>query len=262
MIDLSSLNEKSKAAAFDLHIHTTYCDGINTPREMADEAVRLGMSCLGFSGHGYTFFDKSYCMSPPGTEEYISEITSLKREYAGRLKILCGVEQDIYSAAPTDGFDYVIGSVHYLLLGGEYIPVDESADILKCAAKKYFGGDMISLCEEYYRTVSRVAAVTHADIIGHFDLISKFNENGALFDERDARYVRAWRGAADALLPCRVPFELNTGAVSRGYRSRPYPAAEIIEYIRQGGGSFILSSDSHRKETLCFGFTEYEKLIK
>ena len=58
------------------------------------------------------------------------------------------------------------------------------------------------------------------------------------------------------------PFEINTGVVSRGYRALPYPAPDIREYIRSKGGKFILSSDSHSTETLCFGFEneEIEKL--
>ena len=44
------------------HTHTTYCDGESSPREIVDEAARLGMAELGFSGHSYTSFDESYCM--------------------------------------------------------------------------------------------------------------------------------------------------------------------------------------------------------
>ena len=55
-----------------------------------------------------------------------------------------------------------------------------------------------------------------------------------------------------------VPFEINTGAISKGYRTEPYPAKNIRDYIRQQGGRFILSSDSHRTDTLCYGFEEYE----
>ena len=100
-----------------------------------------------------------------------------------------------------------------------------------------------------------------ADIIGHFDLISKFNEAGALFDEADPRYIAASRAAADALLKTGKPFEINTGAISRGYRTAPYPSKALRDYIRQKGGSFLLSSDSHAKESLCCGFDMLESEI-
>ena len=58
----------------DLHTHTSFCDGTASPEEMAEAALRLGLDCLGFSGHSYTFFEESYCMSPAGTEEYIRRV--------------------------------------------------------------------------------------------------------------------------------------------------------------------------------------------
>ena len=35
----------------NLHTHTTFCDGADTPAEMAEAALRLGLDSLGFSGH-------------------------------------------------------------------------------------------------------------------------------------------------------------------------------------------------------------------
>ena len=56
-----------------------------------------------------------------------------------------------------------------------------------------------------------------------------------------------------------VPFELNTGAISRGYRTSPYPADDISEYIKNGGGRLVLSSDAHRAEDIAFAFERYDK---
>ncbi len=241
----------------DLHCHTNYCDGANTPREMAEAALKLGLDTLGFSGHSYTEFDTSWCMSIEGTQAYKKEIRSLADEYRGRLEILCGVEQDFYASFPPDGYDYVIGSVHYLRFGEDYVPVDENPAILAAAADRYCGGDIYALTEKYFETVSDVVGKTHADIIGHFDLICKFNEQHPLFDERHPRYVSAWKKAADELLLTGKPFEINTGAISRGYKTVPYPSPGIMEYLKTNGARFILTSDSHRTDTLCFGFSEW-----
>lgn len=246
----------------DKHVHTIFSDGKNTPEEVVLEAIARKMEVLGFSDHSYTAFDESWCMKKGDIPLYRASIAELRARYAGRIKILCGIEQDFYSEEPTEGYDYVIGSVHYLRAGEEYIPVDESPEILCAAAEKHFGGDIYALIEEYYRTVARVVEKTGADIIGHFDLITKFNEGGALFDEADPRYLAASRGAADALLRTGRPFEINTGAISRGYRTSPYPSLALRDYIRQKGGSFVLSSDSHAKETLCFGFEELESELE
>ena len=52
-------------------------------------------------------------------------------------------------------------------------------------------------------------------------------------------------------------FEVNTGALARGYRTDPYPEREIRAYLAAGGARMILSSDAHRKEKIGFAFEKY-----
>ncbi len=240
----------------DFHVHTTYCDGKSPAEETVLSAIALGMKRIGFSGHSYTSFDTDYCMSPEDTEKYICEIRALKEKYADKIEILCGIELDAFSDIDVSAFDYVIGSAHYMKCGEEYVPVDFSAQTLIDAAEKYYGGDMLSLVEKYYETVVTVANL-NPDIIGHIDLITKFNESGALFDEKHPRYVSASRKAVDELLKIGVPFEINTGVIIRGYKTVPYPAADLLEYITQSGGKVILDSDSHKSNMLCFEFEKW-----
>ena len=238
----------------DFHIHSTFSDGKNTPEEIILSAIEKGMDTIGFSDHSYTFFDESYCISKENLQNYQNEIRALAQKYKGKIKVLCGIEQDLYSEEPTNDYDYIIGSVHYIKINNDYIPVDESPETLKAAAKKYFDGDMLSLAEEYFKTVSLVVEKTNCDIIGHFDLITKFNEGNKLFDENSPRYRKAATDAVMALLKFNRKFEINTGAISRGYRTAPYPSKEILELILSNNGKVILSSDSHNKDTLCYCF--------
>lgn len=246
----------------DFHIHTTFCDGNNTPEEMVVSAIEKGLTTIGFSAHSYTFFDESYCMKKENIEAYKAEISSLKEKYRGKIEILCGVEQDYYSDMPTAGFDYVIGSVHYLKVGEEYFSIDDDADILKSACDKYYGGDFYLLCDDYFKTVAKVAEKTNADIIGHFDLVTKFNEKYNFFDENDSRYAAAYRSAVDSLIKADIPFEINTGAISRGYKSIPYPSQQILKYIAKKNGKVILSSDSHSTKGLCFEFEKWSAFAR
>lgn len=241
----------------DFHVHTAFCDGRSKPEAMVRAALKQGLPAIGFSGHSHTAFDESWCMSVSGTAEYRAEIARLKAKYGGKIAVSCGVEQDLFSDAPTAGYDYVIGSVHYLSVNGACIPVDENADILRAAADEQFGGDLYALIEAYYEHVSRVCAVTGCGVVGHFDLITKFNEGGALFDETHPRYVAAWHAAADALLPAGALFEINTGAIARGWRTVPYPAAPILDYLTSRGARFLLSGDAHSPDGLCFGFERW-----
>lgn len=241
----------------DFHTHTTFSDGSNTPEEMIRAAIARGMKRIGFSDHSYTHFDERYCMRRSYVDEEPRAIAALREKYKGQIEVYSGVEQDYWSDAPTDGFDYVIGSVHYVRFGDEYIGMDEGADLFRYAAEKYCGGDAYQLTAAYFRTVADVKRKTGCDIVGHFDVIRKFNRGGVLFDENDPRYLAAAFAAVDALIPTGVLFEINTGAVHGGYRDEPYPAPAIRDYIAAKGGRFILSSDSHATGTLLYGFDRF-----
>ena len=129
------------------HTHTTYCDGKSTPEEIVLSAIGKGFSEIGFSGHGYTPFDLSYCMKD--TVGYIDEINALKKKYDGKITIYCGAEEDAFSPVDREKFDYIIGSAHYLCVDGKYYPVDSGFEGLK-ECLRLFDNDAVKLADAYY----------------------------------------------------------------------------------------------------------------
>ena len=240
----------------NLHTHTNFCDGKDTPKEIVLAAIDAGLKTIGFSGHSYVHFDLDCCMTREQTEEYRREILRLRETYGKQIQILLGIEQDYYADDPAQGFDFVIGSVHYLPDGNEYFSVDETPEILTDAVNRCYGGDVYRLLAHYYETVADIAQKTGCQIVGHLDLISKFNENDALFCTEDPRALKCATDAIDTLLKKDVIFEINTGAIARGYRKAPYPAKSLLRYIVQKGGRLTLSSDAHDKKMLTFGFED------
>ena len=234
------------------HTHTTYCDGTATPAELVQEAMQKGFSCLGFSGHSFLSNGEDWYMSPSGTESYKKEIRALAEKCKGSMDVLCGVEQDFLSPASTEGYDFVIGSVHFVEKDGVLLTVDRSTEDTVMAINEHYSGSFDAFAEDYYALVSRVHAVTGCDIIGHFDLISKFNEILEL--QESPRYLRAAFEALEALVGCGCPFEINTGAMSRGYRTSPYPSIPILKRLRELGGSVIITSDCHSAGNLDYAF--------
>ncbi|MBE6768759.1 MAG: histidinol-phosphatase HisJ family protein [Ruminococcaceae bacterium] len=241
----------------DFHVHTTHCDGKHTPREMVEAALSRGMTHLGFSAHSPMAFSEDYTLRD--MTDYYREIRALQAEYRGRITIYCGMEKDLYSPMDTADCDYIVGSVHYVQKDGEYLVLDLSKEHLSEGVDRLFGGDWYALAEAYYAAVAQLWKLSPA-IIGHFDLITKYNEGGCLFDEHHPRYVAAARAAIDALIPYGIPFEINTGAIFRGYRTAPYPAPQLLAYIAQCGGTAILSGDVHHKDGLELLFDECRAL--
>ena len=247
----------------NLHTHTTFCDGSLSPESMVEAALERGCRSIGFSEHSHFGFD-FYSMTPEGTYEYVSEINRLKSKYEGAIEVFLGIEQDYYSGRPPDGLDYVLGSTHYVKeeRGDDYISIDNGANLQKLAADRHYGGDYYAMAEGYYAVMSDLIAKTGADIVGHFDLIAKYNFGGRLFDETHPRYVAAALGAMDAILEgCKI-FEVNTGAMYRYGNSEPYPSVLLLRELQKRGGEVILSSDSHDADSLFHKFDEMIELLK
>ncbi len=245
----------------DFHVHTTFSDGRASPEEMARAAIERGLVRLGFSDHAHTPGGESYCMAAGREEEYCQRINALKERYKGKLEIYCGIEQDLYSDLPTERYDYVIGSVHDFYFDGKVYDVDYSADMSREIIDRFFGGDPLAMAEAYFGMVARLADM-RPHIVGHIDLITKFNESGEMFDTSHPRYLAAAYGAVDALLPTGAYFEINTGAISRGYRKTPYPGPELLRYILKKGGRVLLSGDAHSPEGIGYCFAEAEAYFK
>ena len=244
----------------DLHMHTIYSDGQNVAEDMILAAIARGMDCVGISDHSHTVGDECG-MTPEGTLAYRKEMAELKEKYAGRIRVLCGLERDYYSDDDLE-YDYVIGSVHWLKMPDDRkLSVDWTAEKQAEGVQKYYGGDWYAFAEDYYRLVGEVMEKTGCEIVGHFDLLTKFNEQEFFFDVNHPRYVAAWKAAADRLLERGGIFEVNTGAIARGYRTEPYPSREIQEYIARNGGRLIPASDAHRKEDVGFQFEKWVPLI-
>ena len=243
----------------DYHMHTTFCDGKSTAEEMVLGALDKGLTRMGIVIHAEQFFPISP-RDPEVMAAHRAEIARLREKYRDRIEILCGAECDYYFPVDKKDYDYILGSVHNLMTPDGFVAVDWKPAILTEIAEKYYNSDFLLLAEDYFSTVARLGEI-HPDIIAHFDLITKFNEGNKLFDSNDPRYLAAAYAAVDALLPLGVPFEINTGAISRGYRTRPYPADPILRYIVEHGGKVILCSDSHAAQNVAFQFDTWEDIV-
>lgn len=246
----------------NLHTHSIYCDGTNTPEEILDAAVEKGFDSIGFSGHSYMYYDNY--ISPDRTVEYKAHINRLKKQYADRLKVYLGLEVDLYSGPVTDltGFDYLIGAVHELKRGDTFFSIDESADKIQKVVDQYFGGDGLALVRAYYTELATLPEYGPFDIVAHFDLITKYRNLVSLFDEQSKEYRDCAIAAAEALAGKIPYFEVNSGAIARGYRTTPYPNPFIIKELKRLGFGAVITSDCHDCNKLDLYFDEAEELLR
>lgn len=246
-----------------VHTHSTLCDGKNTLAEMAKAAFEAGAVSFGASGHSHTEipWDEG-CMLPLDLTEYRGELLRLREEYAGRMDVLLGIEQDSLSPQPVPEWaDYWIGSVHNLRRPGGFASADYSPEKLEEDCRAHFAGDNLAMAEAYFSDVAAMAA-RRPTILGHIDLITKFNEEGRFFDEADPRYRAAALEALHAADPEATLLEINTGAMSRGWRTSPYPARFLLEEWRRMGGRIILTADAHSAGAIVHGYDRAAELAR
>lgn len=246
----------------NLHTHTVFGDGQNTAEEMVRAAIAAGCGSLGFSEHSRmpAAVASGWCMTEAEEAAYRQEVMRLREVYAGQIDLLLGLERDLDALSSPEPYEYIIGSVHGVWRSGVYLPVDASRAEFCRAVQERYAGDYFAFIRDYYQREASVAATTRCQIVGHFDLVTKFNEGFCLFDETDPRYRDAALGALEALSREDVVFEINTGAISRNCRTAPYPAAFLLRSLRDLGGRVCISSDSHSAGTVTSGFVQAAEL--
>jgi len=244
----------------DYHIHTPRCgDAKGSYSEYIEEALKKGITEIGFSGHSPQYFlplEKRKRESAIPEEElalYVQEIESLQKEYRSSIVIRLGLEVDfipgkekeLQSIVDFYPWDYLLLSVHYL---GEW-PFDNPQYL-----SVYKERDINEIYEAYYQTLIAGMKTGFFDVVAHFDLPKKF---GFL-------PTKEIRGEIEALQVCReqgLVIELNTAG-----RRKPigefYPAASVLAEAQKLGLNVCLGSDAHRPEEVGKDFEEALLLLR
>lgn len=243
----------------NMHTHTDFSDGIDSVEANILSAIDKNMISLGISDHCYTYFDTSYCVQADRLEEYKSEVKRLKEKYKDKIEVYLGIELDAFAKLPDRAdYDYIIGDIHYIETPDGYKALDLDKNEFIDMGRKYFGGDNVAMAVAYYRSYAERVCAVRPDILGHIDLVTKYS----LVDQSDPRYIKAAKEALFASLEVCPIIEMNSGAISRGYRKDPYPAIFLVDAIKERGGKILLSSDSHAaKDITCFFEGEKEILL-
>ena len=259
---------------YHTHNHEQDFDGHQSAEEMIAAAEEKGFAEIGVSNHlichknlrienGYQpMFRQDFKSGEECYKKHIELIRQAAEKH--RIKVRVGFEVDFFpSAYWRDNFekmlknldvDYIIGSKHCVNGTGYENGVDCSKEITKKIVQSQFSNDFLLYAKNYYEDIIQMADWDEVDIIGHFDLIMKYNEDQSFLSFSNRKYINMACDALDCLLSKGKIIEVNTGAMARGYRSQAYPEVHLLEYIASKNGKIILNSDCHNRKDLDAGY--------
>lgn len=246
----------------NLHTHTLFCDGKNSPEEMVCSAIEKGLSVLGFSGHSMYPFSSDWHIASKEHKNYCDEIKRLKDKYKEKLCIELGFEADyipglcapVFSNFSEFAPEFLIGSVHYIYNEKKMFAIDNTPQELIDGINNVFGGNVKTAISHYFSMQREMLASGSFTIIGHPDLIRKFNTKINLFDENESWYKKELEATADAIKRSGVIAEINTGAIARGHMNDAYPSDYFLSLLHERNVPITISSDAHAANAIDSAF--------
>ncbi|MBI3787619.1 MAG: histidinol-phosphatase, partial [Ignavibacteriales bacterium] len=167
-------------------------------------------------------------------------ITDLSRKFQGRITIKRGLEAEhlpgsekwVKQFIDENDFDFVIGSVHFL---GRF---EANKPLFH---KDYDGEEIEELYTDYFDAIKASAESGMFDIIGHCDLIKKF-------DFRSSKVIDdAIRAALEAIKKHDMCIEINTSGL-RKPEKETYPSEKILKIAKELQIPLTLGSDAHKPQ--------------
>lgn len=261
----------------DYHTHTVYSNhGQGHPRELAAEAVERGLLALGFSEHfplpeGFTEpSEGSSNMHWDQIEQYIQEVREAQAEFGDRIKLLLGYEVDYLPAAEAAmranlakyPADFYVGSIHvvdHFRSDHENWLIDFSPEIFQEGVED--NGGIEAVYTRYYQLIRDFAQSYSHQIVGHLDLIKRFNQGGRFFDAQSEHYLSQVEATLDTLKATGKIVEINTAGMFKGV-GELYPGEPILQMMLQRRIPVCLSSDAHRPHHVAREFSStWQRLI-
>jgi len=249
-------------------MHSTFSDGKADPEIYVKTAIEKGFSSIGFSEHGPTKFNKHWELKSERVDEYKNEIKRLKDIHMYEIEIYCGMELDYFPGIEDNAFskhdiDYVIGSIHYFPgEDGEIYGVDCKFEEFKKTIFDFFSGDTKAMVKEYYGRIIQMIEKFRPEMIGHFDLIKINNNDQQFFKEDENWYKDEVMKVLEIMAKKGTMFDVNTGGITRGFLTDPYPSPWILKEGARLKIPVVLNSDAHIPENIEGNFKEVKEILK
>lgn len=247
----------------DCHLHSSFSGDSDTPMEkMILRGIAQGLTTMCFTEHN-DFDYPEYPDLPKdlfllNTDSYLCGLACLKEKYAGRIRLLFGVELGLQPETARQNtayiksfhFDFVIGSSHVCHGKDPYYPGFFEEHGTERGMREYFGS-----------ILENIRKFSDFDVYGHLDYALRYAPEG------DSGYRYAdYRDIVDEILKLLLEkekgLEINTGGIKSGMRDF-HPCMDILKRYRELGGEIVtVGSDSHDSRNIAAHFDRAAETLK
>ena len=260
----------------DYHVHTSYSDDSEYPmEEVVKDAISFGLDEICFTDHvdygvkrdwddprGMTYRrggagePERMALANVDYPRYATEIAALREKYKDQITLKMGIEfgiqthtipqyEKLFSVWP---FDFIILSVHQVE-DKEFWTQDFQRGRTQTEYNLRYYEEILALVQQYH----------HYSVLGHMDLISRYDKAGPFSFEKIRPIVKE---ILKTIIFDGKGIEVNTSCYRYGLNDLT-PSTDILRLYRDLGGRIItIGSDSHRKEHLGAYLTETISVLK
>ncbi|MBS5063827.1 MAG: histidinol-phosphatase HisJ family protein [Hungatella hathewayi] len=238
----------------DYHVHTSFSDDSECPMEdMIKKAISMNMAEIAFTEHvDYGVKTDLNC----NYEAYFHEIEQMKMRYGHQISIRAGIEFGIQTQTvgqyekdyQTYPFDFIILSNHQI----------DNQEFWNYAYQE--GKTQEQYQRNYYQAIlDIVRTYHHYSVLGHLDMIKRYDKYGDFPDDNIMEYV-------DLILRQVIDdgkgIELNTSSFKYGLKDL-MPSVRILKrYHELGGRILTIGSDTHETRHLADHIPDVKKILK
>lgn len=250
----------------DLHLHTFYSHGRNSPWEMYRAAQEKGLSLIGFTEHSprpltYNYKNEYRDHLTAHFSDYIQAISDMRAHAPDTCQVLLGLEMDwlpaeeafVREACSAHDYDYLLGSVHFL----DHWGFDDGQEPWQEAdAARIYGW-----YENYFKTWRSMITSGLFQIASHPDLIKiysvrHFHDWLAMPESRELV-----KDCLTALRDANMAMEISSAGLRKPCREI-YPAPEIMELAQELKLNISFASDAHNTADIASSFSELRDYAK
>jgi histidinol-phosphatase (PHP family) len=219
-----------------------------------ERAIEAGFTHYGLSEHCPRYRDED--LFPDERDQgtlalesafarYAEYAFELRERYADQIEILVGFETERLPPADwaermrairrSAAFEYMVGSVHDV----DGCFVDFKPELNRELAERLGGVEVLQI--RYFEAVADLVATLKPEVVGHIDLVRKFDGPGARFAPRVQASITH---ALEVVREHAGVLDVNCGAERRGL-SPVYPLPEILAQACAMGIGVTLGDDGH-----------------